>query len=229
MGDQDLLEILAKVLVQFVPFLFALCFHEYAHGFVAKLKGDNTAELMGRLTMNPFAHADTVGTFILPIAGLVASASGIGGGFMFGWAKPVPVSARNLKNPTKDMFWIALAGPGSNLLLAILAVTMHLLLPFLQLDPSLHRSIETLVRNFVMINILLCVFNLIPLHPLDGGKVLARFLPEKWNRVLEENESTSSILLIILFVSGGFRYLTIPMLGLYSLLYSSIGKILGLS
>ena len=98
----------------FIPFLFALCFHEYAHGWVAKLRGDRTAEIMGRLTLNPLAHADMIGTVILPLVSIV---SGIP---FFGWAKPVPVDARNLKNPKVDMFWIAAAGPLSNLLLALI-------------------------------------------------------------------------------------------------------------
>ncbi|MFN8943896.1 MAG: site-2 protease family protein, partial [Pseudobdellovibrionaceae bacterium] len=104
MNELDLFRVLHDIGLQFVPFLFALCFHEYAHGFVAKLKGDNTAEAEGRLTMNPISHMDFFGTFLLPILAIVFKSP-----IFFGWAKPVPVNPRNLKNPTKDMFWIALA------------------------------------------------------------------------------------------------------------------------
>src|SRR3954467_10390959 len=88
----------------FVPFLFALCFHEFAHGLVAKWRGDNTAEISGRLSLNPFVHADPIGTFLLPIGAIILNS-----GFFFGWAKPVPVNSRNLRNPRWDMFWVALA------------------------------------------------------------------------------------------------------------------------
>ena len=104
------MEIGYKIGMNFVPFLFALCAHEYAHGLVAKWRGDNTAQALGRLTLNPLAHADPIGTFVLPLAAIIFNVP-----IFFGWAKPVPVDARQLKNPRTDMFWIALAGPGSNI------------------------------------------------------------------------------------------------------------------
>lgn len=111
MGDINLIEVLAKLGIQGAPFLFALCFHELAHGYIAKRKGDNTAEVMGRISMNPFVHADLIGTLILPVAGILAGIGGMNGGngFIFGWAKPVPVNSRNLSKPKEDMFWIAIA------------------------------------------------------------------------------------------------------------------------
>ena len=111
-----------RAMIFFVPFLFALCFHEYAHGWVAKLRGDNTAQTMGRLTMNPLVHMDLVGTLILPMMAILNPGMGI----FFGWAKPVPVNERNLKNPRIDMFWIALAGPASNLFLAAVSAASRL-------------------------------------------------------------------------------------------------------
>src|SRR6185436_15011255 len=110
----DILEISVRVAIIYIPFLFALCFHEFAHGWVAKMRGDNTAEQLGRLTLNPIAHADLIGTFILPVSAIV-----FGIPIFFGWAKPVPVNIRNLKNIRTDMFWIALAGPASNIFLAV--------------------------------------------------------------------------------------------------------------
>jgi Zn-dependent protease len=110
MDNFDLIAFGARLGTWFVPFLFALCFHEYAHGVVAKHFGDNTAERMGRLSLNPVAHADPLGTWVLPILAILFASP-----FFFGWAKPVPVDSRNLKNPKRDLFWISLAGPASNI------------------------------------------------------------------------------------------------------------------
>jgi Zn-dependent protease len=203
MGDMNFTEVGARVLGIFVPFLFALSFHEFAHGWVAKKKGDPTADSLGRLTMNPFAHADTLGTFILPLMGLLSGLA------MFGWAKPVPVDERNLRDPKNDMFWIAAAGPLSNLLLAFIGCVLFTLVDkFYPADAVF--SGETLghfLFGFIFINMLLCLFNLIPLHPLDGGKILARFLPFSWNRFLEDNQHVLNIILIVAFVTGGFSFL----------------------
>src|ERR1035437_281845 len=114
MGEFNFVEIGYQVGMQFVPFLFALCFHEFSHGYIAKLRGVNTAERLGRLSLNPMVHADPIGTWLLPLSAIFFQTH-----LMFGWAKPVPVDARNLKNPRMDMFWIALAGPASNFLLAL--------------------------------------------------------------------------------------------------------------
>ena len=198
-----------EVMKFFVPFLFALCFHEYAHGWVARRKGDRTAEIMGRLTLNPMAHADPIGTVILPI---MAKLTGVP---LFGWAKPVPVDERNLKNPKVDMFWIAAAGPLSNLLLAfIAAVAMGLyvkfgMVPLADKQSGAMQILDSL-KMFISINVFLAVFNMIPLHPLDGGKVLARFLPDNVNRQLEEWQNYTSMLLLMLFVSGAMTLIAYP-------------------
>jgi Zn-dependent protease len=230
MGDINLIEILAKLGIQFIPFLFALCFHEFAHGWVAKRKGDNTAELMGRLTMNPFAHADVVGTFVLPIAGILAGIGGMNGGagFIFGWAKPVPVNDRNFKRPKEDMFWVAFAGPLSNLILATIATFVFVICGLLVRDATFLDTLNTLLGNFIVINILLAVFNMIPLHPLDGGKVLARFIPDKLNQTLEDNQGTLQIVLILVFVAGGFAILRPPVIFLIQLLQSLAVGVVGL-
>lgn len=213
MHDFNLNEVLAKLGVEYIPFLFALCFHEFAHGYIAKKKGDNTAELMGRLTMNPFAHADLVGTFILPIVGILAGVGGMNGGngFIFGWAKPVPVNGRNLAKPKEDMSWIAAAGPLSNLLLALVSTIILILVTAYFRQADVYIAVRTMLQNFVVLNVLLCVFNLIPLHPLDGGKILERFIPTSWNNWIEENQSALNIGLILFFVMGGFAVLRGPM------------------
>lgn len=194
------MQFVMNIFLIFFPFLFALCFHEYAHGWVAKLKGDNTAEVMGRLTLNPLVHMDVVGTLVLPIISIFSISSG-GPSFFFGWAKPVPVSARNLKNVRKDMFWIALAGPLSNLLLALVAAFVYVLL-ITRVAPDMQDIVKKLFVSFLITNASLAVFNMIPLHPLDGGKVLARFLPASINYKLEQNEHISAFILLFIFISG---------------------------
>jgi Zn-dependent protease len=209
----DLMEIGAKLALFFVPFLFALCIHEYAHGLVAKWLGDSTPEATGRLTLNPFAHADPIGTFVLPIAAIVFSIP-----IFFGWARPIPVDVRQLKNPRRDMFWIALAGPVSNLLMAIvgagiLGFIMHQV-------PALGASVAVakMLNYFILTNLFLAVFNLIPLHPLDGGKVIARFLPHRWNYWLEQNENITGMILMVLVVSQTLTVLRLPVMYLHGLL-----------
>ncbi len=207
----DMMEIGAKLAVNFVPFLFALCFHEYAHGQVAKWRGDNTAEQMGRLTMNPMAHADMIGTFILPILGIVTGIP-----ILFGWAKPVPVDSRNLKNVRTDMFWIALAGPMSNILLAVLTTFLMMLAVRYDVLGTFSKPVLTIAQSFILINLILALFNMIPLHPLDGGKVLARFLPASINYKLEQNEHISGYILLALMLTGAFSVLSRPVYFIFS-------------
>lgn len=203
-----------RVGVIFVPLLFALCFHEFSHGFVAKMLGDRTAEMQGRLSLNPFVHADMFGTWILPLGSIL-----MGGNFLFAWAKPVPVSSRNLKHPRRDMFWIALAGPASNVLLAFVGTVALGLIVGRQVG-GYGGALSELMKSFVLVNVSLAIFNLIPVHPLDGGKVIAPFLSAGANTWLEQNQFQLSMGLLVLFLVAGpiFAY---PMIwaaqGLFSL------------
>ena len=214
----------------FVPFLFSLSFHEFAHGWVAYKLGDNTARLMGRLSMNPMAHADILGTLVFPGLAVLL------GWPLFGWAKPVPVDTRNLQKPKQDMFWIALAGPLSNVLLAILGAFLlagvHIY-AFGQTGTggsgslgATPNAIVEMLKIFLVLNLFLAVFNLIPLHPLDGGKILARFLPPHIERFLEDNQNYVMIFLLLLVFTGGIRLIARPVFFTADLLLNTATQIL---
>lgn len=215
MGNVDFKMALGNALLYFPPFLFALCFHEFAHGWVAKRKGDRTAELMGRLTLNPAAHADVFGTLILPFSALLFGTP------FFGWAKPVPVNERNLKHAKNDMFWISFAGPLSNILLAFVGTIVFVI--WTQLRPLDAGGIPKVLQVFITINLFLAVFNMIPLHPLDGGKVLARFLPDKVNDMLEANQQMTVIILMALMLTGGLHFLTVPVYFIQNFMFAIVG------
>ncbi|MEY3807579.1 MAG: hypothetical protein RI893_555 [Pseudomonadota bacterium] len=169
----DELTLLQRIVVWILPVVFAITVHEVAHGWIAKKYGDNTASLLGRLTLNPLKHVDWVGTIILPGILLIT-----GTGFIFGWAKPVPVDPRNFENPRRDMALVALAGPVSNLLMAIawaliarLGVTIGA-----QLEPISLPLIYTGIAG-ISINLALAMINLLPIPPLDGSRILTGILP----------------------------------------------------
>ena len=209
-----------KVSLFFIPFLFALCFHEFAHGYVAKLRGDNTAELMGRLTMNPLAHVDWIGTVALPIMAIIFNLP------LFGWAKPVPVNPGNLKDPKNDMFWVALAGPASNILLYFLGlIGLGILVHVANFPVDFNSPVFRLITTFLFLNLLLAFFNLLPFHPLDGGKILQRFIPFHWNRWLEDHQAQLNMALLAMILMGGFKYLAIP---IHMLMNSSLSFVISI-
>ena len=178
-----------------LPVLFAVTFHEAAHGWVAWRLGDDTAYRLGRVTFNPLRHIDLFGTVLLPALLLFAS----GGRMMFGFAKPVPVNFNRLRRPRRDMVLVAAAGPGSNVLLAFLsAASMHILA---LLPADVYQWVGHNLFNSVRINLLLCVFNMLPLPPLDGGRVAVGLLPETLARPLARLERAGiPIVLAALFV-----------------------------
>ena len=168
------------------PILFALCFHEFSHAYVAFRMGDPTAAALGRLTLNPLKHLDPMGTILLFFAG-------------FGWAKPVPVDPRRLADPRRDMLWIAAAGPLSNIALALASgIALRLLLPVFSSMAALGPQTARLLLYSVQINLVLAFFNLIPLPPLDGSTVLKGILPLDQARAWSRVESVGPILLLVL-------------------------------
>ncbi len=172
-----------------LPILIAITFHEAAHGFVAWRLGDDTAYRLGRVTFNPIRHIDPFGTIFLPALLIVVQA-----GFVFGWAKPVPVNFYRLNRPKRDMVWVAIAGPGINI---VLALASALLIHFVTIFPdSSSEWILRMLRNSVFLNLLLAVFNMIPLPPLDGGRVAVGLLPAGLARPLAKLERTGMLILI---------------------------------
>ena len=178
-----------------LPIIFAITVHEAAHGYAAKYFGDMTAFHLKRISLNPLRHIDPLGTIILPALLFFLQA-----GFIFGWAKPVPVNFSNLRNPKKDMLWVALAGPGANLLMAILWTIVY---SNQQFFPNLGQNfIGVMAVAGIQINIVLMVLNLLPLPPLDGGRVAVSLLPYPWSSKLAGLERYGFFILIFLLATG---------------------------
>ncbi|MGR9012830.1 MAG: site-2 protease family protein [Gammaproteobacteria bacterium] len=188
------LTLLQRIVVWILPVIFAITVHEVAHGWIAKKYGDNTASMLGRLTLNPIKHIDLFGTLIIPGLLLIS-----GTGFIFGWAKPVPVDPRNFKNPRQDMAIVALAGPASNLLMAVgwaLIARLGVIIGA-QAESIALPLIYTGIAG-ISINLVLAMLNLLPIPPLDGSRILSGILPHYWAWQYNRLERFGFIILLVL-------------------------------
>ena len=197
--------LIQTIIIYAIPILFAITVHEVAHGWVASKFGDQTAKLMGRLTLNPIKHIDPIGTVIVPA--ILATL----GGFIFGWAKPVPVDFRNLRKPKQDMAWVAIAGPGSNLIMAFIwaALIKIILLSGGATQGPLLALLE-MCKVGVQINAFLMILNLIPIPPLDGSRVMTALLPPQLAYRYSKLEQVGLIIIIVLLITGLLTKILMP-------------------
>jgi len=202
----DINAIMQGISIWALPVLFAVVLHEVAHGWVADKLGDDTARWMGRLTLNPIKHIDPIGTILIPIALLVMQSP-----FLFGYAKPVPINWRKLRNPKRDMVLVALAGPLTNLALALLS-TAVLMLAVMMPESMLWftKPLALMCQASIIINLVLFIFNLLPLPPLDGGRVAVGLLPGPMSYQLSKLERYGFIIVIILLVLGWLQAIIGP-------------------
>ena len=194
-------ETLRDIAIWAVPILAAIIFHEVAHGWVANLLGDPTAARMGRLTLNPISHIDLFGTILLPVLLIVGGAP-----FVFGYAKPVPVNFYNLRRPKRDMIWVALAGPATNILLALLSVYVFKFVDvsggfFPRSLAFVLTPLALMAHSSVNINVMLASFNLFPVPPLDGGRVLVGLLPQPYSSMVARVEPFGFLIIIVLLMT----------------------------
>lgn len=210
-------ELIQTVLIYALPVLFAITVHEAAHGYAARHFGDNTAAMMGRITLNPIKHIDPIGTILMPLLLYFATS----GAFLFGYAKPVPVNFGHLRNPKRDMIWVALAGPASNF---VQAIFWGLILILLVATGVHERFFLEMCRAGIMVNLVMWAFNLFPLPPLDGGRILVGLLPWKQAQLVARVEPYGFFIVMALVIAGVVgSYWLRPLM---SLGYSAIDLIL---
>lgn len=192
--------------LQFVPFMMAVIFHEFAHGFVANRWGDSTAKDEGRLTLNPVPHIDPLGTLILPLI-IMATGTNI----LFGWAKPVPINPNRFKKYRPGLFWVSLAGPGMNVILAFVSgLAFWALRTWMPEDNYLYEPLSAMAYVSVSLNFALAIFNMLPLPPLDGSKVIQSFLSYDATQKYEAIAQYSFWILLALIMTGALSILGIP-------------------
>lgn len=191
----DIAHLIQTVAIYALPVLFAITVHEAAHGYAARHFGDNTAYMMGRVTLNPLKHIDPVGTILMPLLLYFATS----GAFLFGYAKPVPVRFGNLRNPKRHMIWVALAGPGANLLQALIWGALLILLQGAGVNEFFFLQ---MCQGGVLVNVVMFAFNLFPLPPLDGGRILVGLLPYRQAELVSRVEPWGFFIVMALVLAG---------------------------
>ena len=204
----DSTELIQTVLIYALPVLFAITVHEAAHGYAARHFGDNTAWVQGRLTLNPMKHIDPMGTILMPLLLYFATS----GALLFGYAKPVPVNFGRLRNPKRDMIWVALAGPGVNLLQAVLWGALFYVLHAAGMT---ERFFLEMCRAGMLTNVVMFVFNLFPLPPMDGGRILVGLLPWRQAMMVSRIEPWGFFIVMGLIITGVLNHFWMrPLMGL---------------
>jgi len=196
------LTLIQKIAIYALPVIFAITVHEAAHGYIARYFGDTTAESLGRITLNPIKHIDPLGTILVP-ALLVLS----GTGFLFGWAKPVPVDFSRLRNPKRDMRWVAAAGPASNFLMAIFWAVVY---KFSAMAGDFAVPLALMGQAGILVNVVLMVLNLLPLPPLDGGRIAVSLMPNQMAYKFAQVERYGFIILLVLMFTGILSKIMMP-------------------
>ena len=191
----EIQQLIQTVLIYALPVLFAITIHEAAHGYAARHFGDNTAYMLGRITLNPIKHIDPVGTILMPIMLYFATS----GAFLFGYAKPVPVNFGHLRNPKRDMVWVALAGPASNFIQAIVWAVVMITLVGTGVE---ERFFLEMARAGVLVNLVMWAFNLFPVPPLDGGRILVGLLPWRQAQMVSRLEPYGFFIVMGLVIFG---------------------------
>lgn len=193
------------IAVYAIPVLFAITVHEAAHGYVARMFGDNTAYVLGRVTLNPVKHIDPIGTIVLPLGMALFTP------FIFGWAKPVPVDWNSLRHPKRDMIWVAAAGPGVNLVMAILWAILYSILQTVGVQ---ERFFFEVTQAGVSVNLVIMALNLLPVPPLDGGRIMAGLLPRNLSNAYSRIEPFGLFIVIGLLVTGALSFVLQPFLAI---------------
>ena len=219
-NERSPMNVMQTIAIWAIPVLLAITLHEVAHGWVAKQYGDPTAAILGRLSLNPFRHIDPLGTVLVPIVLVVLV------GFGFGWAKPVPVNFAQLRNPRRDMIWVAAAGPAANVVMALgWALVMKVGLLLLDQSQWIAAPLILAGQAGIIINLVLCLVNLIPIPPLDGGRILAGLAPARFTPALEKVEPLGMLIVFGLLALGGLTFILHPLLQFFS---SVIGRLFGI-
>jgi len=211
----DPTQLIQQIAIFALPVIFAITMHEAAHGYAARHFGDSTAYMLGRISLNPLRHIDPIGTILVPLLTYFL------GGILFGWAKPVPVNFNNLRNPKKDMLWVAAAGPASNLAMALfwaLMIKIAVLAP----DNYFAAPLAEMGAAGVTINVVLMVLNLLPLPPLDGGRIAVSVLPNPMSYRFAQLEPYGMIILVILLATNILGVILRPLINLTMKLLASL-------